>query len=123
MELPDLRAYAIRPLEEGGASLTIGGVIVSVQPDLLLYTTNGDICGAVKLHFSKSNILMEEGMKTVATVLRNYLEGIGWSTQNSTCISIDIFAAKYAMAPSAYKQTMKRVEAACREIALHWGDV
>lgn len=123
MDMPDLSEYEVRLLEGVGAVLDLEGVSVSVNPDLLLYNTNTSKFGALKLHLSKSNLLQEEGRRTVATVLRYYLEVTQFDAIPAACFSVDVFAGKFSNSPSAYKQTMKRVEASCREIRLHWMDV
>lgn len=102
--------------------IEISGVQISVNPDLLIYE-NDSIVGALKLHIAKGS-LEEDSQKTVAVMLRKYLETIYEVEPNrKLCVSLDVFSRSLVNSPEAYRRVMSSVEACCEEIAARWDSV
>jgi len=124
LKLPPLRFNGATP-ERPPASRTaisIGGVRVVVQPDLILRDgESGQIVGAVKLYLVKSVPLTDQAADFVTTVLWQFVElAYAAEPDRQRCIFVDVFATKIHTAPQAYKRRMKDLEAACEEIAARW---
>lgn len=127
-DLPDLSDFKLLPFQGQNVKTNINGVEVSVYPDIII---EGDlkgkkIYGGIKLHLSKSYTLFEEGRKTVATVLKDFIQkniAIDNEVIHSKCFSIDVFGQTCSSAPSSFKQRMKQVEYACSEIAMWWDKI
>lgn len=127
--LPDLSDFEVSIFSLENKKLNIKGVEVSVYPDLIIRgkVRKEKVVGAVKIHLSKSNPLLDEGQRTVATVLRKYVEEFvadeGEKVLNTICLSVDVFQKKCEPAPLAFKIRMGQIEVACEEIALWWNSV
>lgn len=104
------------------AVMEIAGVSVSVRPDVILKDpASGEVVGAVKLHFSKTNPLSEKSREYVATTLRVYLTETGNAHVDHTkCLVVDVPSQQVSHAPKGYKRKMNDIEAACEEIAARW---
>lgn len=110
--------------------LSIGGVRISVRPDvLLLFERRGKRhVGALKIHYIRDDkkALRLAGQEFVATLCHKWLEKHGpdgRSPQRSHCYSIDVFRQTLITAPTAITRRMQEIEAACQEIALLWQTV
>lgn len=111
--------------EEPNPLIAIGGVEISVNPDVKIYKNISGInnVGALKLHIIKDS-LSEESQNIVGVMLQDF--SIKYFKDNDTvvnpklCISFDVFGKKLQCCPTGYKLRMNRIEAACEEIALWW---
>jgi hypothetical protein len=104
--------------------LDIGGVAVSVSPDILVRTKKG--IGAVVLYFNKGNPLDETSGGYVASLVHQFVEdalGHVGPADRRACQVIDVMQGKTFGAPVSYKSRRKDIEAACREIASVWPGV
>ncbi len=103
------------------ASIELGGINVTVRPDVILKDSSKNVIGCIKLHFSKSAPLNRQGAEYVATALRFYLENIeNTDTNPSKCYVIDISTGQVFVAPKAYKRRLNDLFAACEEIDARW---
>lgn len=103
----------------------IGGVGVSVRPELHLSQTNDEKkrIGALKLCFSKNDPLSEDRARYAATILHQYIEAQYPRTGRADyrlCLVVDVFGRKFFSAPRNYKCKQQDIEVACREIAIAW---
>lgn len=108
--------------------LDVGGVDVSVYPDLVLEGRDRrgrPVVGAVKLHFPKSHPQTDAAAEYVGTLLRMYatmaMSDRG-RVSHESCMVIDVFAGKVMNAPRGYKRRWRDISAACEEIRRAWPD-
>ncbi|WP_017454003.1 hypothetical protein [Herbaspirillum rubrisubalbicans] len=122
----DLDGVVPVPIEANFSShMDIAGVSVSTRPDLLLKDEKtGEIVGCVKLHFSKTSPLNQQGGEYVATALRVHLEEDGkqLAVDNEKVFVVDVPTRQVVTAPKAFKRKMKDIQAACEEIEARWRD-
>lgn len=113
--------------EDKNELINIAGVDVSVNPDLVIKKEIEGVVhiGAMKLHVSKTNQLTEESQKIVSVLLfqyaDKYIKGSGEAASLKLCFSYDLFKQQIECCPTSYKHRLKKIEAACEEIALWWG--
>lgn len=126
-DLPDLSDYKVVNYDGSNPPMVIEGVKVSVRPDLLIRGASKGrfFCGAIKLHIIQDNKLGEEGQKTAATILHQFItdhvkQDPSEEVLNKLCFSVDIFSQHCESAPAAFKIRMRGVEAACKEFAALW---
>jgi len=108
------------------AQLSIGQVSVSVRPEALLShgASGSGKLGGIKLYISKSERMTEERARFAGAVLLRYLAELHRGVVDYRhCFVVDVFAGKVFIAPRTLKRRWQDVEAACREIALHWDSV
>ncbi len=102
-------------------SMTIGGVRISVTPDVSVIAPGTERrIGAVKFAFSVNYTLNQDARQYAASILFAFIEANGGTPVCSLCDSVDVFAAAYESAPRATKHRLADVEAACEEIAARW---
>lgn len=117
----DLSAYSFAPGRKE-AHVPLGGVTVSVRPELLI---TGDAPGAFKIYLGKSSPLTEnEGARVgsgtyAATVLHMWAEA-EFGAKHGQCIVLDVFAGEFFTAPARTLRRRQEVLANCREIAIMW---
>ncbi|HHX2534868.1 TPA: hypothetical protein ACU8BI_000602 [Neisseria subflava] len=118
----DLEGLKAEKVDKTNSSIMeIGGVDVSIRPDVILKDSEtGDVKGAVKLHFPKSNPLSDKSAGYVATALKVYLGGNNSKIDPLKCYLIDIPSQKVVSAGKAHKKKMNDIEAACEEIEARW---
>lgn len=125
----ELDELAVERGETNPEKLLVAGVRVSVRPEILLRASGrGGITrlGALKIYIGKTHRLGERGGEYAATVLRRYLEehhSDEGEVDHRLCLVLDVFDRKLHHAPRAYVRRMRDIEAACRELLLHWEDV
>lgn len=103
------------------ATLEISGVNVSIRPDIYIKNDNGEMVGAIKLHFPKSNPLTTTSGEYVATALKEFVqENSSAPISPKLCIVIDVPSSTVITAPKAGKKRMMDIEAACEEISAQW---
>ncbi|OPZ48086.1 MAG: hypothetical protein BWY92_01644 [Firmicutes bacterium ADurb.BinA052] len=108
------------------AQLSVGSVSVSVRPEVLLShgaSSSGKL-GGIKLYISKSEPMAAERARFAGAVLLRYLTELQRGVVDyRNCFVVDVFAGKVFVAPRTLKRRWQDIEAACREIALHWDSV
>ncbi len=127
-DLPDLDGVTIQRYNpRKKPKLTVKGLDVSVNPDLVLM--KDDKVGCLKVHIIKtvSSRLNNEAQKLVGTMLTNFTDL--YLTEEDTppfknyCISVDCFGNSYEVAPKSDSRRWADIEAACEEIALRWESI
>ncbi len=105
------------------ASLMIGGVKVSISPDVLVA---GPEAGAAKIYLSKTGPLTKDVGKRpgsssyAATTLHQWVEQELGGGDPARCLVIDVFAGEVYAAPKSHVQRRRDIESACREFAAVW---
>lgn len=108
------------------ASLMIGGVKVSISPDVLVA---GPEAGAAKIYLSKTGPLTKDVSKRpgsssyAATTLHQWVEQELGGGDPQRCLVIDVFAGEVYLAPRSSVQRRRDIESACREIAAVWATI
>ena len=105
--------------------LLVGGLEISVRPEVIVRGTNrsGDAAGgALKLYFSKTIPLGQEGGEYVATLVHQYVDTHVTPGQADPrlCRVIDVFGGRVFTAPRAIARRRRDLWAACEEIARAW---
>lgn len=126
VELP-FDTWQVRRCPGNPPKLDVGGVQVSVRPDLLVRgsTAHGSPWfGAVKVHLSKGFALNDVSAQYSATALHQWVDQY-LATPDSpanprACLVIDVFAQSVWRAPHAHRRRRAHLEAACEEIASRW---
>ncbi|MCG3125575.1 MAG: hypothetical protein CHACPFDD_00400 [Phycisphaerae bacterium] len=124
----DLRGVTVRPGDSDAPPLLIGGVSVSVRPEIVVtgQNRNGGTVGCVKLYLSKSFPLNGVAGAYIGAVLtrfaEEYLAG-GATGDYRLCVVVDVFGQHVFTAPRAVQRRQADIEAACEEIALLWNVV
>lgn len=108
--------------------LDIGGVSVTVMPDLLVHGAGrkGEFLGALKFRYGKTNPISQEWAAYSATTLHQFVETLGDSVHRVDrrhCQLIDVFAGGIYEAPASYSERRKDIEAACWHIKEIWSRV
>ncbi len=109
--------------------LTLGGVTVSVYPDILLRGTDrkGPFAGALKFRYGKTKAVTDAWGAASATILHlfaeQHLAGEEVRAERRHCRIIDVFAGKLFVAPESFKTRRKDIEAACWNIKNIWEHV
>jgi hypothetical protein len=126
VQLP-LDTWQVRRCPGNPPKLDVGGVQVSVRPDLLVrgIDRNGaSWFGAVKVHLSKGFALNDVAAQYSATALHQWAEQHlatpATPANPRACLVIDVFAQAVWTAPRAHRRRRAHLEAACEEIALRW---
>ncbi|WP_437648382.1 hypothetical protein [Sorangium sp. So ce362] len=122
----DLEGLVATAGAHAAPKLSIAGVDVSVRPDVVLRGTyrGKSVVGAMKFHFSKTNVLTEDAGLNVATVMHQYVEAhllaAGDAASPRHCAVLDVFTKRWYRAPTAFRLRRTSVAAACQEVALWW---
>jgi hypothetical protein len=110
--------------------LNYAGVDVSVFPEVSIqgtYPRYGDVVGGVNLFFSKDDKKRLDGDTSLvpSALVAELLEqqASGAKVLGRLCLTVDVFGAQIHAAPNAHKTIMRRVGAACEEIAMWWDRV
>ena len=123
LSLPGLR---IKRSASDASQLRIGGVNVSVRPEVILGSASDEEgrTGLIKLYLSKSYSLDERSGLYVAAVARRYAEKyLDGAVDPDLVLVVDVFAQAVFSAPKAVKRRFADVEAACEEISARWSTV
>jgi len=125
IELPDFSDYDFVTDVEKLDKVELSGVTVGIKPELYLRNKYSDKIGALKSSIQKTeeSHLTEKSRQYAATLIKWAFIEYGYEEKeidNNACISLDVFAKGYSVAPGAYKQKVKDLESACQEIALWW---
>jgi len=110
--------------------IDINGVSISVNPDVVVFSSNrnGISFGALKIHLSKSFTLTEESSKYVAAMLYYFMDntnchGITHPLKATNCISYDVFTNRSVVCPNSTKRRISDIEACCANIASIWDGI
>ncbi len=107
-------------------SIQIGGVDVSVRPELFLELPGRGgrkKVGFVKFYFSKAYRLDDHSAGVIAAVtIAKAEQCISAETKISHkhVIVVDVFGQQVFVAPTSTKRLFNEAQAACEEIAFHW---
>lgn len=120
-----LNRYAIKKITQKDAAVDIRGVKVSIRPELMIEAEKKGkrVIGAVKLNVTKSFPLNDDSGQYIATMVRNYLEGLAIKdavVDPALCFVVDLPHERFFKAPTAFKQRTWDIEAACDEIKAVW---
>lgn len=122
-----LTGFTYCPGTHQARKLTLGGVEISVRPDIILTGRYGgrEIVGGIKFHYTvdENKALGDQGGKYVATLVRQWLAEHGPQERHphqNFCYSVDVFQEQVVAAPAAYDRLYQQMQAACEEIALRW---
>jgi len=116
---------ATRPLSTP-QTLLIGGVRVSIAPDLEFVPPprrGVPAAGAVKLYFGKTYPLVEQSAEAVAALVQRELRErrpAKVKVHPRDCLVVDVFTATITEAPARSIRLMRDLENACEEIAGLW---
>lgn len=128
IELSILNGCEISDYDGYNECIKIAGVEISVNPDLVVKKKVGSAIyvGAIKLHLPMASLSIES-QRIVAVMLNSYVESniaVSPEVQNTKLsISLDVFQERFECCPSSFKTRMKKIEAACEEIALRWDSI
>jgi hypothetical protein len=106
----------------------IEDVAISVFPECIIAGNykSKNICGAVKLYFSKSDILSDEMAATITVLTKKFLEEnyphLG-SVRNQLCQVVDVFGRTVYPTPASYIRKINEISAACAEIKFWWNSL
>jgi hypothetical protein len=112
--------------------LEIGGVQISVRPDLVLRGKGRGgrpFVGAVKFHFAKSAPLNDRSGAIVSALLHEYAEAhladpaAGERADPKRCLVLDLASCRIYTAPGTRARLLGEIEDACREIAARWSSL
>jgi len=105
--------------------LISANVEISVRPEFLATGTyrGEEVCGGLKIYFSKDGRLDDTTSKYTAAVLYRYLQDhrsdLG-SVKRGFCMVYDVFGEAVFTAPSSNSRRFQDIDAACQEIFLIW---
>ncbi len=106
--------------------LEIGGVDVTVMPDLIVQG-KGPKFGALKFRYVKTKPITDKWAAYCATLLHQFVEerlsGPDGAVDRRRCNFVDVFAGRVHEAPTNFKELRKDVEAACWHIKELWPSV
>lgn len=115
------KKYLATPGARQGADVSISGLRVIVNPDVLYLERESERCkGAIKLHCGKTYPLDYEGLAYAASIIYAYLKDVGESPVPAACIAVDVLSRKYEQAPRNLKTRLRNLEAACETIVGMW---
>lgn len=109
--------------------MIIKGVSVSVYPDLIVKSEyRGEhYIGGMKIHFSRTNPVGEEGAKYIAAILHQFTErnltSKKHSAKPSNSLSYDVWTESLVSCPKAVKRRWDDIEASCLNIAAIWESI
>jgi hypothetical protein len=117
------------PLVGTMPKMSMSGVDVSVQMDLVSKNASKETCGGVLLQTSKTisakSWREEHSLYTTSLIWMastQFLTGHGTVDRN-LCYALDLFGKRAIKAPTSYKTRVKNLEAACSEIAAMWDNI
>jgi hypothetical protein len=122
-DIPDIEGCSIDLFTSDNKLVTLKGLDISVNPDLVIKDNESGRIGGMKIHISKGSQLSDDGRMYVATMLKYFHINCGVAEkeiEDKLCISMDVFGASYSTSPKAYKRTLHAIEAACEEIVSRW---
>lgn len=109
--------------------IPIGGVMVTVIPDLIVRGVNrtGPFIGAVKFRYVKTKPMTKKWAAYSTTLLHQFTEmslcGEEMHADYRQCRYMDVFAGQVHQAPERFKELRKEIRAACEQIRVLWKSV
>jgi hypothetical protein len=99
-----------------------------VRPEIVLRgeARGRAVAGALKHYFSKGDPLTGEAAQYGAVVMFAYCRehlAAGVTVRPRYCSVFDVFSGRHCVAPTAFTQRMRNIEAACAEIVTRWPSV
>lgn len=119
----DLSGFDVSRAPDPSRLMDMGGVELSVRPELHLRDKSGSIAGLLKIYISKTHPLDDEAAQYAGTVVHQYASevlGNGKPLDHRQCFVVDLFARTVHVAPRAFKRRRENLLAACEEIAHRW---
>jgi len=122
-------SYTYTEYKGDNPKLTIQGVEVSVNPDLIIRFTSRNVnyVGALKIHLSKSSPIKELGGKYITTILYyfvdKYIKQDNESVKEKYCLSFDVHTDSIIECPKGVKNRWNEIEAGCMNIAAIWDTI
>jgi hypothetical protein len=121
----DLHEQTLAPGGNDQPRLQVGGLEVSVRPEVIVRSTRRAreaASGALKLYFSKTLPLGQEGGEYVATLVHQFVDThiAPGHADPRLCRVIDVFGGRVFTAPRAVARRRRDLWAACEEIARAW---
>jgi hypothetical protein len=107
----------------------MAGVEISVRPEFIIsgQYRQRNICGALKLYFSKDDPLTDHSAPYIAAIVQRFVENhiatVDTQARGEACQVFDVFAGQLFSAPNAITRRFNDMEAACNEIATVWPTV
>ncbi len=99
----------------------VGGIQISVWPDLICLDDEGQVTGVLKLHLSKTHQLSKEAGEYGSLVLWRWAEvHFGQTVQRNSCQLYEVFGQQLYTPKKAFKKRLGDITAACEEIAILW---
>lgn len=125
----DLAGHTLTLGPSSPPALNVRGVEISVRPEFLsagMYRGQ-QVCGGVKLYFSKDVPLTDESAPYITAVLMQHIQAhnqpSGHLARPNSCIVVDVFAGCVYTAPRATTRRFRDIEVACQEVSLWWAHV
>lgn len=120
--LPYLKFRAQRGLPKDQKRKIIDGVIVHVNPDIVLLGKDGlTIVGAICLVFSKSRPISGGEGQVIAGLIRNHIERTYKTVlKEINCVAFDVFHRRCITAEKDFQTTDLKIKKACAEIKVLW---
>jgi hypothetical protein len=125
----DLSGFACRLGSHNPPKMPIRNVEVSVRPDVILSrsaTKGGQLIGALKLHFPKTNPLSEEAAGYVSAVAARYCDTYFMdegTPEPRLCFVLDLASARVYPGVKSTIKRLKDVNAACEQIFNLWDTI
>ena len=121
----DLRDQTVTAGRNDQLRLQVGGLEISVRPEVILRGANRSgeaVGGALKLYFSKTIPLSQDGGEYVATLVHQFVDThiTPGHADPRLCQVIDVFGRRVFSAPRAIARRRRDLWAACEEIARAW---
>lgn len=128
MEFGQFENLNLARLDHENPLLSINGINVSVNPDILIEGTikKKEVFGAMKLSIIKTNPLSVYGQEIVALLTKDFLAEVfpgRNGVNNRLCISFDAFQQRLVACPASETNRRREVGTACEEIAQRWASL
>lgn len=125
----DLSGLACQLGSHNPPKLPIRNVEVSVRPEVILSrpaTKGGQLIGAIKLHFPKTNPLSEESAGYVSAISAHYCAAHfadNGTADSRLCMVVDLASECVYPGVKSTKARLKDVDAACEQIFNLWDTI
>lgn len=128
LDIPDLlplEGLTLTALPKDQQHLIIGGVTISVRPEILLTGTHRgrEIMGAIKLYLPKTYSLDRATGEYIGTMVHQHLTTFppqAGIVNRQFCFVVDVPSRAVYTAPGSYIQRRTNVQVACDEICAVW---